>query len=84
MRVVYHKNFEKKFRKLPAKVKERFYGRLALFYKNKHAKTLNNHSVDTAYPGVRSINITGDYRALFYDVGETVTFLTIGTHTELY
>jgi mRNA-degrading endonuclease YafQ of YafQ-DinJ toxin-antitoxin module len=45
---------------------------------------LNNHSVDTAFADCRSINVTGDYRAIFHENKETVTFMTIGTHSELY
>lgn len=84
MRVIYHKNFTKRFKKLPAKIKESFYERLILFYQDKHAESLNNHSVDKAYPGLRSINVTGDYRALFHDSEDAVTFTDIGTHANLY
>jgi len=45
---------------------------------------LNNHDVSKVYTGCRSINITGDYRAIFQDEGEIVIFITIGTHSELY
>ncbi len=84
MRVIYHKNFTKRFRKLPTKIKEGFYERLALFYSDKYAESLNNHSVDKAYPCLRSINVTGDYRALFHDSEDAVTFVDIGTHAKLY
>lgn len=56
----------------------------ALFLKDKFAKKLNNHSVDKAFPDCRSINITGDYRAIFYESGDVAVFIIIGTHSELY
>lgn len=84
MEVQFHKNFKKKFKKTPIKIQERFYERLDLFFHNKFDKTLNNHSVDSAFPNCRSINISGDYRAIFKDQEETAIFITIRTHSELY
>lgn len=84
MRVLYKKRFEKKIRRLPVKVKEQFYDRLELFLTDKFHRVLNNHSVDHAFPACRSINITGDYRAIFQELNSTVVFITIGTHAELY
>ena len=79
-----HKSFKKDFRKLPKKIKEQFFERAALFFENRFNPLLNNHSVDAAYPGCRSINITGDYRAIFKEDGDIVIFLHIGTHSQLY
>lgn len=84
MRIGYKKRFQKKFKKLPPKLKEQFYERLEVFVKNKFDRTLNNHSVDKAFSGCLSINITGDYRAIYFENGELVTFIDIGTHSELY
>ena len=84
MEVRFHRNFEKKFSKLPPKIQQRFYNRSRIFFKNKSEKTLNNHEVDAAFPGCRSINITGDYRAIFHEQGGVATFITIGTHADLY
>ena len=52
--------------------------------KDKFNRALNNHSVDGAYKNCRSINVSGDYRAIFEDCGETIIFITIGTHSALY
>lgn len=84
MRIVYKKSFDKKFKKLSPQVKEHFYNRLRLFVNNKFDRILNNHSVEKVYPGCRSINITGDWRAIFYEENDAVIFITIGTHSELY
>lgn len=84
MEVKFHKNFKKRFKKIPSKVQNQFYERLDLFLQNKFDKTLNNHSVDKAFPRCSSINITGDYRAIFEDLGNVAIFITIGTHSDLY
>ena len=84
MEVVFHKQFKKKLKKLHHKIRDRFYDRLELFLKNKGHETLNNHSVDKAFPNCRSINVTGDYRAIFEEEKNIVTFIIIGTHSELY
>lgn len=84
MVVKLHKDVVKRLRKLPHKIEEKFYDRVDLFLVNKFDKQLNNHSVDNAYPGCRSINITGDYRALYRNQGEGVLFVIIGNHSELY
>lgn len=79
-----HKSFKKKFKKLPNEVRKKFGERAELFKKDKFNKQLNNHSVGAVYPGCRSINITGDYRAIFREKGEIATFINIGTHSQLY
>ena len=45
---------------------------------------LNNHSLGGEYNGCRSINITGDIRAIFYVKTDVVVFINIGSHPELY
>ncbi len=84
MEVKFHTTFKKKLKKIPPKIQDRFYERLELFMQDKFTKVLNNHSVDRAYLNCRSINVSGDYRAIFEDRGETVIFINIGTHSDLY
>jgi len=46
---------------------------------------LRNHSLQGKYDGVRSITITGDFRAHYVILlEESRTFVAIGTHSELY
>ena len=61
-----------------------FIERKNLFLEDSLHPLLNNHSVDYAYPGWRSINVTGDYRALYEELEDGVVFMKIGTHSELY
>ncbi|MSU75562.1 MAG: hypothetical protein EXS55_03555 [Candidatus Magasanikbacteria bacterium] len=84
MEAVFHKSFKKKFKRLPPKIQAQFYTRLDLFLRDPFNAVLHNHSIDKAFPDCRSINITGDYRAIFQSQGELAAFITIGTHAELY
>ena len=85
MKIEYHRKFIKLFDKLPRKIQVKFYERLRLFHDDPSTSILDNHSVDPIYPGWRSINITGDYRALFEPLDQnTVMFMRIGTHPQLY
>lgn len=84
MEIGYKVRFQKDFKKLPPKIRSRFYERLSLFLHNKSDPALNNHSVERAFPGCRSINITGNYRAIFKEEGDTTIFITIGSHSDLY
>ena len=85
MRVIFHKKFEKQYAKLGSEEKQKFKERRDLFLINPFNPILNNHSVDKAYPGCRSINITGDYRAVYKLIDrDTTVFVDLGTHSELY
>lgn len=85
MTIVLHRRFEKQYSKLPKKVKERARARLTLFSEDEFHPTLNNHPLQGRYSGHRSINITGDLRALYMVTSTGVRlFLTIGTHSHLY
>lgn len=84
MKIVYHRRFIKVFQKLPVKIQDKFPARLTLFQQNPFHPLLDNHSVEHAYPNWRSINITGDYRALFEIQKDIIVFMKIGTHSELY
>ena len=84
MRIGYKKRFLKKLKKSSPKLREQFQEHLDMFLEDKFNPILENHSVDKAYPGCRSINVTGNYRALFQEVGDVVIFVELGTHLELY
>ncbi|TSC56234.1 MAG: Uncharacterized protein G01um101418_130 [Parcubacteria group bacterium Gr01-1014_18] len=84
MDVIFHRDFKKQFKKLPVKIQKKFEERLNLFLNEPDNSTLNNHSVEKAYPKSRSINITGDYRAIYQKDEDLICFMIIGTHSELY
>ncbi len=85
MTIRLHRNFEKQFQKLKknqkAKVKERF----GLFLDDPFSPLLNNHPLQGAYQGYRSINIGGDLRAVYRLLSpDTAVFVTVGKHATLY
>ena len=84
-RIEFTKDFEKQLKKLRPGYKRKFYERLRLFEDDPYAKILRNHILKGKYTGFRSIDITGDLRALYYMDGEKVViFAFIGTHSQLY
>lgn len=84
MKIKYHRSFEKDFKKIPNHIKEKFFVRQSLFIKNLFSPLLHNHALTGEYSGYRSINITGDYRAIYEETDDGILFVKIGTHSELY
>jgi len=84
MRINFHKKFTKEFKKLPKRIQEKFYEKLEIFEINQFAHVLNNHAVHYPYEDSRSINISGDLRALYETDDKNFIFIRIGTHSELY
>jgi addiction module RelE/StbE family toxin len=79
------KDFYKSYRKLPQRIKEQFKLRRDLFVQNEFHPQLNNHGLLGKYVGHRSINITGDYRAIYEKRGQDVVYwVSVGTHAQLY
>lgn len=84
MHLHFSNRYNKEYRKLPTQIKERADDKIRLFVIDPFHSQLNNHPLDGEYKGHRSINITGDYRALFQTKGNICIFVRIGTHSELY
>jgi addiction module RelE/StbE family toxin len=85
MRIDLHRDFKKQYRKLRVQNRKRFDERLVLFVRNPFDPVLNNHALKGKYKNCRSINITGDLRAIYETVGENaVLFVAIDTHSNLY
>lgn len=84
MIIDFHKDFTKDFKKIPPKIKKKFQERLLLFEKDEFDPVLNNHSLKGKYLGYRSINVTGDVRAIFKRNSESVIFVEINSHSNLY
>ena len=79
------KSFEKQFKKLPKKTKNKTIERLQTFIFDPLDRKLNNHALMGLWAGYRSIDITGDIRAVYKNMDEnTARFTAIGSHSELY
>jgi len=73
------------FKKQPVWIKDKFEERVRLFQKDMFEPILNNHLLEGEWLGCRSINITGDLRALYEELGNNhFEFIAIETHSELY
>lgn len=84
MVINFHKDFIKGSGKLTNQQKDKLLQRLKLFELDEFNPILNNHSLRGKYLGCRSINITGDLRAIFKKNGDEVLFTAIGSHSKLY
>lgn len=84
MIIVFHSSFDKDYKKLSSKIKLQFKIRRNLFLEDQFHPLLNNHTLQGKYFGCRSINITGDYRVIYYASNGLAVFIHIGTHTQLY
>ena len=85
MNIDHSRNFKKRFKKQPAWIQNKFEERVLLFQQDMYYPLLNNHALDGKWAGCRSINITGDTRAVFEEVSNNhIEFIAIGNHSELY
>lgn len=85
MMLLFSSRFEKQREKLTKPTKHKLNERLRLFAQTPFDSLLENHPLHGKYAGCRSINITGDYRAIFYSENQnTVCFIAIGTHHSLF
>jgi len=87
-RIDYAKYFIKAFKKVPFSIKIAFRDRLSIFINDPYSPILHNHELKGGLQGLRSINVTGDWRALYREYKESdknvVVFELIGTHSQLY
>lgn len=85
MIVIYSKKFRRNYKKLSQKLQEQFKHRRNLFLEDQFDPVLNNHQLHDPYAGCRSINVTGDYRAIFYHEGPNIVrFIAVDTHHNLF
>ena len=85
MNIIFHKSFQKKFKKLTFKERDQFNNRLRIFVHDQHNSILNNHSLHGIYVDCRSINVKGDLRAIYKIQDKNVIlFVDIDNHPNLY
>lgn len=79
------KSFDKQYSKLNVKIRKQFKNRINTFRDNPFDISLRNHALKGKYLGYRSIDISGDVRALYTVKGNTIIiFGFVGTHSQLY
>ncbi|MBI4065946.1 type II toxin-antitoxin system RelE/ParE family toxin [Candidatus Kaiserbacteria bacterium] len=85
MKLNFSRRFEKQRAKSLKSAKHKLNERLRLFTADSFHPLLENHPLHGMYAGCRSINITGDYRAIYYYENlDIVRFIAVGTHHELF
>jgi addiction module RelE/StbE family toxin len=84
MVIEFRKEFKKQYKKLPKKVQTKFKERLELFVAEPKHPLLHLHTLTGANYPIETINVTSDYRAQFLRTKNIITFIRIGTHSELY
>lgn len=85
MKIRFHRGFEKRYKKLQKSRQQKVKERLSLFLKDEFDPILNNHPLQGKYKGYRSINITGDLRAIYkHFSGDTRIFVVLDTRGNLY
>lgn len=88
MRVKYSPLFLAKVKKIDVRIYKSLREKIAIFTKDPNNPQLDNHELHEEWEGLRSIDITADWRAIYEEIdeGEEVVayFLALGTHEELY
>lgn len=86
MQIKFSKKFVKIFAKIPVKIQVSFDKRLEIFLYDPFNPILNNHQLIGKYKEFKSINITGDWRAIFKEFknDDLAIFYLIGIHSRLY
>lgn len=85
MKIIFHKSFEKKYKKLSEKIKLKIKEKNILFAEDPYNTTLNNHALNGKYTGYRSININRGMRIIYKLLDkDTALFVEVGTHSKLY
>lgn len=82
----FHKNFEKRYKKLDGKVQVKVDGAIEKFVKNPHDPILRNHGLKGLLEGKRAFWVAGDLRVIFeeFDNYVLVVMLDVGTHNQVY
>lgn len=85
MTIQYLPQFKRQYQKLPPKIQHQFDERLRLFVDDPADPRLRVHPLKGKYAGYWSLNVSGDWRAIYFTHGdEVIIFALIGTHSKLY
>ena len=85
MTIRFHRDFERQYKKLSKAIKNKLQERLKIFMSDEFHPILNNHPLQGKYRGYRSINVMGDFRAIYTRRSKEIfIFVTVNTHSKLY
>jgi addiction module RelE/StbE family toxin len=75
--------FNKQRKAAPLEIKQAFRDALDLFAENPNHQALRNHPLIGKYAGFRSIDVTGDWRALYRTESECIIFVEISSSSKI-
>jgi addiction module RelE/StbE family toxin len=87
MIIRFTETFRKQYKKADVRIQNRFNYCLDLFTKDPMNLELRNHSLHKEFEGFNSIDITGDWRAIYLEKKDDIIifyFVALGTHRQLY
>lgn len=88
MKIKFARRFVKEYGQAAKNIQKAAKKRIDLFRKDPFHPQLRNHPLSGKYSGYRSINVNGDWRAVYLvleDSSETIiSFEVLGTHSQLY
>lgn len=85
MTIHFHRRFKKQLQKASGKIQTAFYEQLGSFEWDPFGPKLGNHALKGEYLGYRSIDVTGDWRAVYVLLSDDeCVFTFLGTHSQLY
>lgn len=86
MKIRFHKNFEKHYKKLQKDDKVRVLAAISRFSDNPLDPILKNHSLHGSVQGKRAFSAANDLRIIFeeFDHYVIVIMLDVGTHNQIY
>lgn len=79
----FRKHFSKRIANFSS-LRKKYDARLILFCDNPGNPFLNDHPLKGDQSGRRSFSITGDVRVIYRKTADSITFLDIGTHNQVY
>jgi mRNA-degrading endonuclease YafQ of YafQ-DinJ toxin-antitoxin module len=83
-RIEFSPAFQKLLARAPTEIKQAVQDAIDLFEEYPDNPVLRNHPLKEEYAGFNSIDVTGDWRALYREEAERYYFSGLGTHDELY
>lgn len=84
MKVDFGPDFYRQYKRANVRIRNNVDERIAIFIKNPRDLILNNHLLHEPYQGLRSIDITSNWRVIYQEIQEdgeeSAYFVFLGTH----
>lgn len=88
MKVRFSPDFYRQYKKVDVRIRKSVDEKVEIFLKDPYNLELDNHPLKREWEGYRSIDITGDYRAIYKKIDKGVDivayFVALETHRKLY